>query len=247
MEMIIIVAAIAVAAILLMNKQKSGAASSADDFKKDERLPYRVGDSILTKAEMNFYHSLRLNVGEKAIICPKVGLKDLFYVSKSAGKDYMKYFGKIAQKHVDFVLCDPTSMKPLCGIELDDESHTSKKSYARDLLVEKVYKDADFFLIRLSSKSGYSQNEITEALKGVFSGTSKMQEPNQMAASINQVTDGISEFSEDSTFQKQTNEKLCPKCGAAMIIRKSSKGSNAGKAFYGCSNFPKCREILAVE
>jgi len=75
MEMIIIIGAIAVAAILLMNKQKSRSTSSTDDFKKDERLPYRVGDSILTPAEMNFYHSLRLNVGHKAIICPKVVLQ----------------------------------------------------------------------------------------------------------------------------------------------------------------------------
>lgn len=247
METIAIVALIAVAALLLMNKQRSGSASSVDNFKKDERLPYRVGDSILTKSEMNFYHSLKLNVGDKAIICPKVGLKDLFYVSKTAGKDYMKYFGKIAQKHVDFVLCDPASMKPLCGIELDDESHTSKKSYARDLFVEKVYKDANFYLIRLSSKSGYSQNEITDALKDAFDDASNTRESNLLAASINQVTDAASDFSEGSLLQTQTNEKRCPKCGGAMIMRKSLKGSNAGKAFYGCSNFPNCRETAAVE
>lgn len=247
MEMFIIVGAIAVAAIFLMNKQKSRSTSSTDDFKKDERLPYRVGDSILTPAEMNFYHSLRLNVGDKATICPKVSLKDLFYVSKSAGKDYMKHFGKIAQKHVDFVLCDSMSMKPLCGIELDDESHTSKKSYARDLFVEKVYKDADFYLIRMSSKSGYSQNEITETLKCVFSDASKIKESIQLLADTNQVTDGTSEINVDSSFKKQTKEKLCPKCGADMILRKSSKGSNAGTAFYGCSNYPKCKGIAAVE
>lgn len=247
MEMIIIVAAIAVVAMLLMNKQKSGNASNANDFKKDERLPYRVGESILTKAEMNFYHSLRLNVGDKAIICPKVGLKDLFYVSKSVGKDYMKYFGKIAQKHVDFVLCDPTSMKPLCGIELDDESHTSKKTYARDLFVEKVYKDAEFHLIRMSSKSGYTQNEISAALERIFDESSKMQKANQQAVNSDYDTADSSEQCEESTLQKQTDEKLCLKCGAAMIKRKSTKGSNAGNEFYGCSNFPKCREIVAVE
>jgi ssDNA-binding Zn-finger/Zn-ribbon topoisomerase 1 len=247
MEAIAIVALIAVAALMLMNKQKSGSVSSDDNFKKDERLPYRVGDSILTKSEMNFYHSLKLNVGDKAIICPKVGLKDLFYVSKSARKEYMKYFGKIAQKHVDFVLCDPASMKPICGIELDDESHTSKKSYARDLFVEKVYKDADFYLVRLSSKSGYSQNEITEALKGVFSEASKIQEPKISVACINQVADGISDPIEDSLIHAQTNEKQCPKCGGAMVMRKSTKDSNVGKAFYGCSNFPNCRETVAAE
>lgn len=246
MEMIVIVAVLAIAAMLLMSRQKSGTSSSADDFNKDERLPYRLGDSILTKAEMNFYHSLRLNVGEKAIICPKVGLKDLFYVSKSVGKDYMKYFGKIAQKHVDFVLCDPVSMKPLCGIELDDESHTSKKSYARDLFVEKVYKDAEFPLIRLSSKSGYTQNEISEALEGIYILAAKDNRINTQAENPN-LTTVDEKPREELGFQNQTDEKLCPKCGAAMVKRKSSKGINAGSEFYGCSNFPRCREIVAVE
>ena len=59
-------------------------------------------------------------VGDKAVICPKVGLKDFFFICKGVGKDYMNYFGKIAKKHVDFLLCDPGTMKPICGIELDD-------------------------------------------------------------------------------------------------------------------------------
>ncbi len=246
MEMIIIVAVIAIAAMLFLSRQKSGTSSSANDFNKDERLPYRPGDSILTKAEMNFYHSLRLNVGEKAIICPKVGLKDLFYVSKSVGKDYMKYFGKIAQKHVDFVLCDPVSMKPLCGIELDDESHTSKKSFARDLFVEKVYKDADFPLIRLSSKSGYTQNEISLALEGIYILAAKDNGINSQVENTNLNTEEDEKPREEPAFQMKADEMLCPKCGAAMVKRKSSKGINAGSEFYGCSNFPRCREIVAV-
>lgn len=40
---------------------------------------------------------------------------------------------------------------------------------------------------------------------------------------------------------------LCPKCGSVMVIRTVSKGSNKGKQFYGCSNFPKCRAIINIE
>ena len=40
---------------------------------------------------------------------------------------------------------------------------------------------------------------------------------------------------------------LCPKCGSIMIKRTANKGPNAGKSFYGCSAFPKCRGILNVE
>ena len=40
---------------------------------------------------------------------------------------------------------------------------------------------------------------------------------------------------------------VCPKCGAPMILRTAKKGTNAGRQFYGCSAFPKCRAILATE
>ncbi|ROH86288.1 hypothetical protein ED236_07580 [Pseudomethylobacillus aquaticus] len=40
--------------------------------------------------------------------------------------------------------------------------------------------------------------------------------------------------------------RLCAKCGAPMVLRTSKKGSNAGKQFWGCSGFPKCRQVQLV-
>ena len=39
---------------------------------------------------------------------------------------------------------------------------------------------------------------------------------------------------------------VCPKCGAAMVLRRAGKGANAGNEFYGCSRFPKCRGIVNI-
>ena len=39
----------------------------------------------------------------------------------------------------------------------------------------------------------------------------------------------------------------CPKCGAPMVRRKATKGANAGKEFYGCSNYPQCRGIVKID
>ena len=44
-----------------------------------------------------------------------------------------------------------------------------------------------------------------------------------------------------------SDQTLCPKCGAEMIRRTATKGANAGKVFYGCSNFPKCHGIVNIE
>lgn len=39
----------------------------------------------------------------------------------------------------------------------------------------------------------------------------------------------------------------CPKCGSEMVMRKALKGTNAGNSFWGCSTYPKCRGVLAID
>ncbi|NWF35349.1 NERD domain-containing protein [Mariprofundus sp. KV] len=46
---------------------------------------------------------------------------------------------------------------------------------------------------------------------------------------------------------QKLDAKLCPKCGSDMVLRTSKKGPEAGNQFWGCSAFPKCRTIAAME
>ncbi len=38
----------------------------------------------------------------------------------------------------------------------------------------------------------------------------------------------------------------CPKCGSAMTQRTAKQGVNIGNVFWGCSNYPQCRGIIAI-
>ena len=38
----------------------------------------------------------------------------------------------------------------------------------------------------------------------------------------------------------------CPNCGSQMVRRVARKGSNSGRAFWGCSNYPRCRGIKGI-
>lgn len=33
----------------------------------------------------------------------------------------------------------------------------------------------------------------------------------------------------------------CPVCSSAMLLREAKRGNNAGKSFWGCSNYPRCK------
>lgn len=41
--------------------------------------------------------------------------------------------------------------------------------------------------------------------------------------------------------------RSCPRCGGKLVLRVAKKGDNAGKNFYGCSNYPKCRYLQNIE
>lgn len=50
---------------------------------------------------------------------------------------------------------------------------------------------------------------------------------------------------EDDSIEDE-EEQRCPKCGAEMVLRTAKRGANAGKEFWGCVNYPKCREIVTL-
>ena len=49
------------------------------------------------------------------------------------------------------------------------------------------------------------------------------------------------------TQASTTVGQVCPKCGSAMIRRTAKQGANVGKIFLGCSNYPQCRGIVAID
>ncbi len=38
-------------------------------------------------------------------------------------------------------------------------------------------------------------------------------------------------------------EKVCNRCGSNMVVRTAKQGVNRGNKFWGCTSFPKCRNI----
>ncbi len=74
-------------------------------------LPSRLRDDFLSAAEVSFYNVLRQVAGERATVCAKVRLADLFRVARPNENAAAR--NRIAAKHVDFLLCDPLTMPAL--------------------------------------------------------------------------------------------------------------------------------------
>lgn len=135
--------------------------STSQDVSADTILPYEKRNSLLTKTEAKFHYVLSLVIGDKYVIHPKVGLKDLVILKD---KEQISLFNKIAKKHIDFVVCDKRYLKPLCAIELDDYTHRWISSEKRDRDKDKILQSAGLPLYRFKVVPYYNQEDIKNRL-----------------------------------------------------------------------------------
>ena len=64
---------------------------------------------------------------------------------------------------------------------------------------------------------------------------------------LQKINDNPQSSTQSSGTEKQVDSSpLCPKCGIPMVLRTASQGNHIGQQFYGCRNYPRCREILPV-
>ena len=124
---------------------------------------YQKCDSLLTNTELQFYKTLQEVVRKDQDIMVKVRLADLINVAKGAkGKDWGAAFNRIKSKHVDFLICDSTELKPILAIELDDRSHEKESRKARDAFFNQALESAGVPLLRVKVARAYDTAKLRE-------------------------------------------------------------------------------------
>ena len=215
---------------LLAGQGKSDGSAQTAEF------PYNLRDNFLSPAELSFYSVLRTAVNGRATLSTKVALGDIFYVKKGDDASRWRvYTNKIDRKHVDFLLCDSATMQPIVGIELDDKSHQRPDRQERDAFVDQVFAAAKLPLLHVTAQRGYVVEQIAAQIApyiGVV--TSSSTPPAPATRSSQPVPD-----------HQAYEAPCCPKCGSEMILRTARSGANAGNKFWGCSNYPSCRGMVA--
>ncbi len=53
---------------------------------------------------------------------------------------------------------------------------------------------------------------------------------------------------DEEEIKEEESNVICPKCGKGhMVKRVASRGKNKGNVFYGCSNYPRCKNLITIE
>lgn len=215
----------------MADNDKPGCLSTIFPFLKranptPEALPYCLRDDFLSVAEFSFYKVLLSLIGPRLTIQSKVRLADIFFVARP--NENISHFNRITNKHLDFLVCDTLTMRPLFAVELDDSSHQRRDRQERDDFVESVCRVAGLPLLRFRAQREYNTKEIEV----------------QIAPLVQRLATGSPQTPQ--AVKPVEGTPVCPKCGIPMVMRIVTQGEHKGKRFYGCRNYPNCREVKPV-
>jgi len=150
---------------------------------------------------------------------------------------------KINKKHVDFVVCNAADLAVVGVIELDDTTHNRKDRVERDRFFEQACASASLPLVRFDVQKGYRLEEVRDRLSTAFQMVEEKPEPT--AIKVEPATERATEPTAEVAVE--AIEPACPKCEAQMVKRQAKTGPHAGKLFWACSTYPKCKSIVEYD
>ncbi|RCX31294.1 DUF2726 domain-containing protein [Thioalbus denitrificans] len=220
--------------------------------KPDEEFPYEKRDALFTPAERSFLGVLDQAVGERYRIFGKVRVADVVDVWRRLGRsDSSSAWNRIRSKHFDFLLCAWDDLSVACAIELDDRSHQRADRKARDDFLTGVCHAAGLPLVQVQAQRAYTVSELRDRVLGALgqqgstgAKTAEVVAPPLVAPVGMPVPDESAGGVAESDGDAEEQAPPCPKCGAPMVRRQARSGSNAGRIFWGCSTYPRCRGMV---
>lgn len=224
-------------------------------------LEFAKKEPLFTPAERSFLGVLEQSLDDRFRVLGKVRLGDIVKPAKGLSKGRsVTLRNQVNQKHVDFVVCSMSTMEVVGVVELDDKSHDQKDRSVRDQLVDRALADAKIPIIHFPAQKGYVLAEVRAALAQKFPiGTAQTAPPMLKPVRAAEMPVSTSKETTAQTMKKpemvlvksaesdpESTVPVCPKCDSAMVKRQATKGLHAGKFFWACSAFPKCRQVVAV-
>jgi hypothetical protein len=193
----------------------------AETRDQDGRWPYRLRETFLSTPELALFRVLQSVAGQHYVICPKVALNDIFYIVRP--NENVHFFNKFFRKHVDFLLCEPVTLRPAIGIELVKPVGRSETRDV-DQFMQDLFLKVRLPLVHIPSSDHYSPTELEQLLEQAIR---KVKETGPLRA-----------------VTKVDSVPMCPVCGRMMVLRIHRNGPNAGKQYYGCMDSPKCNGVV---
>jgi very-short-patch-repair endonuclease len=109
---------------------------------------------------------LKRVVGERGHVLAQVSLRQLLWMpgNNQSNPGRSRWQNKVAGKTLDFVVCDPATLRPRLVIELDEPSHARPERQTRDEEVETILRAAGMPCIRVLTGRTYDTRELADTI-----------------------------------------------------------------------------------
>ncbi|HYF78502.1 MAG TPA: DUF2726 domain-containing protein [Symbiobacteriaceae bacterium] len=194
--------------------------------------PFRRVERFFTTSELAFYEKLYQAVNGRFVIMSKVRLLDLV---QPEGDEQERFAGKgrVAQKHIDFVLLLPATYEVVAAIELDGSSHARSMQLRRDEQKARTLESVGIPLLRFSSLEVPTPELIWQRLQPLTPAPAPAPAPQVPTPTP------VSGAPEAVPQAAQKQAPVCKKCGRIMVLKQKDKGP-----FWACPGFPQCRNVF---
>lgn len=183
--------------------------------------PYRLREHFLSTPEIALLHQLQQMTGDRYIVCPKVALTDIFTIVRP--NENVHFYNKIFRKHVDFLLCDPQTLKPAIAVEVVKPVAKSE-TRASDQFMEELFLQEGIPLVHVPLGERYEASDLVHFFKLA-----------------------VTKAKDTPRLRKQDSVPMCPVCGKMMVLRIHRGGRRDGKKYYGCMDSPRCSGTVAID
>ncbi len=191
---------------------------------------YETSGPLLSPAERSFFGVLQLVTGDNTQIFPKVRLADVIKPRRGGTRSrWQTGFNKISAKHLDFLICRSSDLKPLLAIELNDRSHAAGKRADRDSFLARALSSAGLPLVFIPARSGYSPEKLRKTLAPYLPEAGDERSRNQANAVP------------ENTHAVDGEHPLCPLCSSPLTRQAIMLEGRTVKEYLACSAYPDCR------
>jgi hypothetical protein len=123
---------------------------------------YSLRTKFFSRSELAFYRALTHAVAHRYSIFAKVRLLDLCTIQPTGEYTAMN---KISAKHVDFLLCEPSTFAPVAAIEVDGTSHQRPDRIERDAFVDDLFDQIGLPLIRVNAAAWFEPADLLRRIE----------------------------------------------------------------------------------
>lgn len=182
-----------------------------------QRMPYKK-KYVLTDPEKLLWKILKRYIPKDEYVIAKPGIKEfvrtLDYNSSAINQ---RAWREIAQKHVDFLVCNAYSLYPLYAIEYDGDTHDSNNpanaaTIRSDDFKDRLFSEIGLPLLRIEyGPEDYVKFQVEEALKKIYNPIDKKTSSTHHQNSQANVQVSEDKNKDASSFQKPTGAGISSK------------------------------------